>query len=153
MTNEIVWFETAKSHLRIAKKNFKIGEYLTAFREAITCAEVALKSIMIKNGIFSKQDEHHRIPQLFTKIKTKKCLSANTIMQLENLIGDKSRGGLGYINILSPLGTHMDTTAGRHVNLRYPVGTSIPDEMVNTADAYEKITQAEKLINILSSFF
>ena len=154
MKKEIIWFETAKGHLRTAKKNFEIGEDVNAFREAIACAEVAIKSIMIKKGIFTeKKDEHHRTIVLIKKIKSAQCLSPNIIAQLDNLIGNESRGGLGYIDISSPSGNHMDTIAAKYPNLRYPVGNTIPDHMVTKANVSEKIKQAEQLINILSPLF
>ena len=99
MANEKIWFETAKDHLRAAKKNLKIGEHLIAFNEAIYCAEVALKAVLEKYGKFFNQDKHHKIPTLFEKIKSERCLPPNLTLHLENLIGDERNGGLGYIDM------------------------------------------------------
>ena len=153
MSDATTWFETAKNHLKIAQKNLVLGEFLTAFREAITCAELTLKSVLVKKEIFTKKDKHHKIIPLYNKIKSEKCLPSNIEHNLDKIFGTPQGGGLGYINVSSPNGSHIDTTAGFHTNLRYPVSNSTPDKFITEADAREKLKQAEQLIKIISPHF
>ena len=158
MNNGKLWFETAKKHLKVAEENLNIDQYLVAFQYAIISAEVALKAVLVKNGLFVDKglplgDKHHKIPDHFKKIKNRNCLSEETIEKLATVIGDENRGGLGYIRIVTPSGYYMDCTSGQQVLLRYIYKEASPYDMIKEDDAKEKVKEAKHLINILSSFF
>lgn len=158
MTNEDLSFQTAVKHLEVAEDNLRIGQYLAAFTYAIMSAEVALKSVLMSKEVFIEEfppsgDKHHKIPELFKKVKEENCLPPDTIEDLESIVGDANRGGLGYIRIATPTGDNIECTAGQYTLFRYVYREASPYELVKENDAKERVDEARQFINILSPFF
>lgn len=158
MTNEELSFQTAVKHLQVAEDNLRIGQYLAAFTYAIMSAEVALKSVLMSKGVFIEEfppsgDKHHKIPELFRKVKVENCLTLETIEDLESIVGDEYRGGLGYIKIVTPTGDNIECPAGQYTLFRYIYREVSPYDLVKENDAKEKVDEARQFVNILSPFF
>jgi HEPN domain-containing protein len=157
MNNEELSFQTAEKHLKTAEDNLRIGQNLAAFTFAIMSAEVALKSVLMSKGIFIDErppgDKHHKIPKLFRKVKRENCLPPETIEDLESIVGNENRGGLGYIRIVTPTGDYIECTAGEYTLFRYIYKEASPYDLVKENDAKEKVDKARQFINILSPFF
>jgi HEPN domain-containing protein len=154
MENELIWFETAKIHLKSANDNLNIRNYYIAYQEATWCGECLLKAILVKNNKFISsgrhRDKHHNIVRLLDKIKTEQCLSSTILSQVEDIIEAR---GFGYIDVTSTNGTHMDCISTEAPNIRYPINGAVPNELFDYNDAFKKIEHAEQLLQIISQIF
>ncbi len=145
------WFKNAKEHLAIAKSAMNAGMEEVAYEKAIYSGECALKSVLVKNGSFTRGDWTHNQEDILATIKSRGLLNPTTLSQVEDLITDKDgTDGLSWVNLSLGM-SHQDCP---HVQqTRYPTDDHTSYEMLRTGNAKEKILLADRLIKILEFNF
>ena len=150
------WFRTAKEHLDIAERAFNSGLDEVAYEKAVYSGECALKAVLVKNGVFTRDDWTHDHRKIFDKIKELGLLSPQVLAQVEDIVTDRDGvEGLGWVD----LGDKNPSEDIPHIDCAHIERTRYPEEeyssydMLRLGDAELKIKLAKKLIEVLENNF
>jgi len=150
------WFRTAKEHLDIAERAFISCLNEVAYEKAIYSGECALKAVLVKNGVFTKEYWTHDHGKILDKIKELGLLSPQVLAQVEDIVTDRDGVvGLGWVDLGGKNPSedipHMDCA---HIErARYPEKEYSSYDMLKLGDAELKIKLAKKLIKALENNF
>jgi len=153
MSSSSVWFRTAYGHLRSARANVQIGEYDTAYREALSSGEIALKAVLVKAGCYVDKpksaggDRHHESPTLAEKIRSHGIIPQPLADDIVDLAYQLDR-----VDLTSPTGDYANCAMGQVGDLRYSYGASTPFELTTLHDANQKIGISDELLRKLAPF-
>lgn len=155
MSRGIKWLEQARRFVESAKKvqnNFpEISYYL-----ALHAGELALKSVLVKEGCFDKEDMTHDMIKLLRKIEERERLPERKIQELKEVVEperiepERIERGISHVDVSTPKGEGLiDSEAGMTSKVRYPIGNFAPYEYISPSESQEKVELADKLIKIL----
>jgi len=146
----------ADETLNRAKVMRTAGIYPEAVQNAIVSAELYLKAMLRKRGIFKERgrnnDKHHDIIRLWNKVKANYRLTAsnNTILDDVFITRGNGKGTLQYIDRTAPDSSHAD--CADLPSTRYSTVTATPNDFFDDAYALEKINLAEIVQRELSPY-
>jgi len=145
------WWRNAKEHLAIAKKALNSHMPEMAYERAVYSGECALKSVLVKNGLFTASDRIHNQEIILRKIAINMLFNKTILTQLREIITDiDGIYGLSRVDLSVGM-SHQDCV---HIaQTRYPTDEYTSYDMLKSGNAKEKIHLAEKLLQILDGNF
>lgn len=145
------WYRNAEEHLTFAKRSLNSGMPEVAYERAIYSGECALKSVLVKNGLFTADDYTHNQEIILRKIARNNLLNESILSKLRGIITDiDGIYGLSRVDLSVGM-SHQDCI---HVaQTRYPTDDYTSYDMLKSGNAEEKIILAEKLLEILDGNF
>jgi hypothetical protein len=122
----------------------------TAYYLALHAGELALKSVLVKCGVFDEdKDKHHNMITLLQKIEHHNCLPRDVQIKLRTIIESRAESGLSHVDVATPQGLTIDCEAAMTSRIRYPIGNDPPSQYITTPQAKDKVILADELVSIL----
>lgn len=157
MENWEIWLQQARRYSDCSKETLDDDFHEVAYYLALHAGELALKTVLVKCGIFSRQDETHNMLTLLGKIENNNCLPYDVINMLKEIVeppGELSHVDVVYADSASPSGgVTIDCEAAMTSNIRYPIESVAPYQYISPNDAKDKVELSNKLISILAKHF
>lgn len=156
------WLKQARRFLEAAKNNLNNNFHETAYYLALHAGELAIKTVLIRCGVFKKEDEIHNMLELTKKIEKFNCLPSDVLIDVKKIVeppGIKSYGSLSHVDVgyQDPVEPDrkvtIDCEAQMTSKIRYPVETVPPYQYISPADANNKVWLSDALIKILELNF
>lgn len=149
-----VWLKQARRFEESAKIVLNEDFHEVAYYLALHAGELALKTVLVKCGVFEKKDETHDMLKLLQKIENNGCLPSHVLFDLRRIvewgIEPGIEVGLNHVDVGALGGVRISCgTATETARIRYPIGSEAPYQYIDRPNARNKVELSDELIAIL----